>query len=66
MKVKWDKLCGPGNGSSKTTKRMQEEKTWFSSVLSKRELGILVNTELSVSHQGKVTSGDADALSTSL
>lgn len=53
----------PGICSSKATVHIQGS---FSSILSGRELGILVNMELSVSHQGKVASRDSDAVSTSL
>lgn len=43
-----------------------KQKAWLSSISSEREIGTLVDTELRVSHWGKVASRDADAVSTSL
>lgn len=66
MKLNWEEMYGPGIGFSKAIGHVQDVKTWLSSILPEMELGILFNTKLSVSHQGKVASREADAVLTSL
>ena len=69
MKWKWEKMYEPGNGSAKATGYRQDRKTCLAA-FSVKKSGILVNTELSVSHQDKVAhkagTNDSDTLSTSL
>lgn len=65
MDFSGEKTCDPGTGFPKGTSCKQTD-MWLNSILSKRKLETVVDTEFSMSHRVKVASRDANAVSTSL